>query len=200
MCITLALSALGGAGATGGLLAGLSSSSVLTGLSIATSALGFMQQQKAQQAEYARQKQQNELARQNAIKRYASESLRIRQVQQETAEKDLQGILQARKKEAEFVTQAGARGVALSGSTNRLLQDYYRVQGNYTASLERNLKINVSQFQRNLDAIQFGQESQSTYLSPPNPILNFATGAMNVANSYYERKYQKELMGLKNEN
>lgn len=191
MCLTLALGALGGAGASSGLL---------TALSIGSSALGFIQRQKAEQAEYDRQKRQNEIARENAIKRYASEALRIRQVQQETAEKDLQGTLEARKKEAQFVVQSGARGVALSGSTNRLLQDYYRVQGNYTASLERNLNINVSQFKRNLDAIQFGQESQSTYVTPPNPILNFASSAMNVANSYYQRKYDKELAGLKNEN
>jgi uncharacterized protein HemX len=190
MCLTLALGALGGAGASSGLL---------TALSIGSSALGFIQRQKAEQAEYERQKRQNEIARENAIKRYASEALRIRQVQQETAEKDLQGTLEARKKEAQFVVQAGARGVALSGSTNRLLQDYYRVQGNYTASLERNLNINVSQFKRNLDAIQFGQESQSTYVTPPNPILNFASSAMNVANGYYQRKYNKELAGLKNE-
>jgi uncharacterized protein HemX len=190
MCLTLALGALGGAGASSGLL---------TALSIGSSALGFIQRQKAEQAEYERQKRQNEIARENAIKRYASEALRIRQVQQETAEKDLQGTLEARKKEAQFVVQAGARGVALSGSTNRLLQDYYRVQGNYTASLERNLNINVSQFKRNLDAIQFGQESQSTYVTPPNPILNFASSAMNVANGYYQRKYDKELAGLKNE-
>lgn len=191
MCLTLALGALGGAGASSGLL---------TALSIGSSALGFIQRQRAEQAEYERQKRQNEIARENAIKRYASEALRIRQVQQETAEKDLQGTLEARKKEAQFVVQAGARGVALSGSTNRLLQDYYRVQGNYTASLERNLNINVSQFKRNLDAIQFGQESQSTYVTPPNPILNFASSAMNVANSYYQRQYDKELAGLKNEN
>lgn len=190
MCLTLALGALGGAGASSGLL---------TALSIGSSALGFIQRQRAEQAEYERQKRQNEIARENAIKRYASEALRIRQVQQETAEKDLQGTLEARKKEAQFVVQSGARGVALSGSTNRLLQDYYRVQGNYTASLERNLNINVSQFKRNLDAIQFGQESQSTYVTPPNPILNFASSAMNVANSYYQRKYDKELAGLKNE-
>lgn len=188
MCLTLALGALGGAGASSGLL---------TALSIGSSALGFIQRQRAEQAEYERQKRQNEIARENAIKRYASEALRIRQVQQETAEKDLQGTLEARKKEAQFVVQAGARGVALSGSTNRLLQDYYRVQGNYTASLERNLNINVSQFKRNLDAIQFGQESQSTYVTPPNPILNFASSAMNVANSYYQRKYDKELAGYK---
>lgn len=191
MCLTLALGALGGAGASSGLL---------TALSIGSSALGFIQRQRAEQAEYERQKRQNEIARENAIKRYASEALRIRQVQQETAEKDLQGTLEARKKEAQFVVQAGARGVALSGSTNRLLQDYYRVQGNYTASLERNLNINVSQFKRNLDAIQFGQESQSTYVTPPNPMLNFASSAMNVANGYYQRQYDKELAGLKNEN
>ena len=30
------------------------------------------------------------------------------------------------------------------------------------------MNINISQFERNLEAIQFGQESQSTYLTPPD--------------------------------
>jgi len=173
-------------------LAGLTTAQTLTAISLATSAIGFVQRQRAEKAEYKRQQQQNEIARNNAIKRYASESLRIRQVQQQSAEKELEGVLQTRKKEAEFITVAGARGLSLTGSTNRLLEDYYRTQGNYTASLERNMNINVAQYRRNLDAIQFGQESQSTYVTPPNPILNFASSAMNVANSHYGRKYEKE--------
>ena len=43
--------------------------------------------------------------------------------------------------------------------------------------------------------IQFGQESQSTYLSPPNPELLFATNALN-ANTYYSLEATKEAKGL----
>ena len=86
-------------------------------------------------------------------------------------------------------------GIAISGSTNALLADYYRTEGNYkNSSLERNLDINISQFERNLEAIQFGQESQSTYVQPPNPELLFASSALNVANTYYSLEAQKELI------
>ena len=74
--------------------------------------------------------------------------------------------------------------------------DYYRVQGNYNASLQRNLGINISQFERNLEAIQFGQEAQSTYLQPHHPALLFASSALNVANTYYSLEFQKENAGL----
>jgi hypothetical protein len=84
----------------------------------------------------------------------------------------------------------------MSGSTNALMADFYRTQGNYNASLTQNLKLNESQFRRNLEAIQFGQESQSTYVTPPNPELNFATQALNVANTYYTLEYNKEKAGL----
>ena len=58
------------------------------------------------------------------------------------------------------------------------------------------MAINISQYERNLEAIQFGQESQSTYLTPPNPTLLFATQALNVANTYYSLQWQKEKLGL----
>jgi hypothetical protein len=58
------------------------------------------------------------------------------------------------------------------------------------------MDINISQFERNLEAIQFGQESQSTYLTPPNSKLLFATQALNVANTYYSLKFQQQNAGL----
>jgi hypothetical protein len=94
------------------------------------------------------------------------------------------------------VTTAGSSGIALSGSTNALLADFYRTEGNYKASLARNLDINVSQFERNLEAIQFGQEAQSTYVQPPNPAMLFASAVGNVANTYYGIEMQKQNMGL----
>ena len=61
------------------------------------------------------------------------------------------------------------------------------------------MNVNISQFERNLEAIQFGQQAQSVYEQPPNPALLFASGALNVANTYYGIQYQKELMGYKSD-
>ena len=58
------------------------------------------------------------------------------------------------------------------------------------------IDINISQFERNLEAIQFGQEAQSTYVQPPNPAMLFASSALNVANTYYGLEFQKEQAGL----
>ena len=168
-----------------------------TALLIASAGSSFLQFQQAkaqQKAQYVAQKRQNELARANAIRRYATEQLKIRQVAQTSSQKGFEASIKAKKTRARFL--AGSEGLALSGSQERLLGDYYRVQGNYNASLQRNLGINISQFERNLEAIQFGQEAQSTYLQPPNPALLFASSALNVANTYYSLEFQKENAGL----
>ncbi len=155
-----------------------------------------MQKQQAQH-EWWRQKKQNELAKRNAIQRYAAEQLKIRQVAKKFSDKEYEAAKKSRKKRHEFIAQAGGAGLALSGSTNRLLGDYFRIEGNYKASLEKNMNINISQYERNLEAIQFGQEAQSTYLTPPNANLLFASAALNVANSYFNLQARKEAEGIK---
>ena len=85
----------------------------------------------------------------------------------------------------------------MSGSTNALLANYYRTEGNFRNSINNNMKMNVSQFERNLEAIQFGQESQSTYEQPPNSALLFASSALNTANSYFSMTSGMQNAGLK---
>jgi hypothetical protein len=168
----------------------------LVALSAGSSYLQYRQQKQQQKNAQARQIRQNELARKNAIQRYASEQLKIRQVAKQSSQKGFEATLKARKARAEFVTTAGSAGIALSGSTNALLADFYRTEGNYKASLARNMDINVSQFRRNLEAIQFGQEAQSTYVQPPNSAMLFASAVGNVANTYYGLEMQKQNAGL----
>ena len=168
-----------------------------TALLIASAGSSFLQFQQAkaqQKAQYVAQKRQNELARANAIRRYATEQLKIRQVAQKSSQKGFEATIKARKTRAKFL--AGSEGLALSGSQERLLGDYYRVQGNYNSALQRNMAVNVAQFERNLEAIQFGQQAQSTYEQPPNPALAFASASLNVANTYYGLEFQKQQAGL----
>lgn len=173
---------------------------VETALLIASVASAGMQYQSTvaqQKAQQQAQNRQNDIAQRNAISRYASETLKIRQIAKETERKGLEASKKSRSAEAQYVASAGdAGGVALSGSTLALMKDFGRVEGNYKNSLTENLGINTSQYRRNLEAIQFGQESQSTYVTPPNPELAFATGALNVANTYYGLEYDKQQKGL----
>ena len=162
--------------------------------SAGSSLIQFQQAKATQKAQYVAQKRQNELARANAIRRYATEQLKIRQVAQKSSQKGFEATIKARKTRARFL--AGSEGLALSGSQERLLGDYYRVQGNYNSALQRNMAVNVAQFERNLEAIQFGQQAQSTYVQPPNPALAFASASLNVANTYYGLEFQKQQAGL----
>ena len=177
-----------------------SSTFALTAISVASAGLQYKAGQAQQKATYAAQKRQNELARTNAIRRYAGEQLRIRQEIKKSARADYIATLKSRKVRSQFITEAGdAGGLALSGSTQALLANFYRIEGNYKTALQRNMNVNISQFERNLEAIQFGQQAQSVYEQPPNPALLFASGALNVANTYYGIQYQKELMGYKSD-
>lgn len=165
--------------------------------SVASAGIQYQSTVAQQKAQQQAQQRQNELAQRNAIQRYASEGLKIRQIADETANKGLQASLKTRAEKAKFIASAGdAGGIALSGSTEALYRDFDRVKGNYDNSLTTNLGINTSQYRRNLEAIQFGQEAQSTYVTPPNPELAFATGALNIANTYYGLEYDKQQRGL----
>ena len=163
---------------------------------IATAGLQYKMQTQQARNQYAQQQRQNQLAKANAIQRYAAEQLKIRQTAQRFADKDYEASRKARKTRATYITEAGGAGLAISGSTERLLGDYYRIEGNYKSSLAKNMKINYSQYERNLEAIQFGQKAQMTYETPPNPHLLFATQALNVANTYWSLESQKEMKGL----
>ena len=169
----------------------------LTVASVASAGLQYKQGKAQQKAQYAQQVRQNELARKNAVARYASAQLKIRQELTKASQSDLRGTLKARKARATYIAGVGdAGGLALSGSTNALLANYHRTEGNFRNAIRNNMNINISQFERNLEAIQFGQESQSTYLTPPNSKLLFATQALNVANTYYSLQFQKQNAGL----
>ena len=168
----------------------------LTALSAGSSFLQYRQQKQEQKNIQARQIRQNQLAKKNALQRYASEQLKIRQVAKQSSQKGFEATLRGRKARAEFRAGASGAGIAMTGSTNALLADFYRTEGNYKASLARNMEINISQFERNMKAIQFGQESQSTYVQAPNPAMLFASAVGNVANTYYSMEFQKEGSGL----
>jgi len=168
----------------------------LVALSAGSSLLQFQQQKQQQKNIQAQQIRQNKLAKQNALQRYASEQLKIRQIAQQSSQKGFEATLKGSKARAEFRAGASGAGVAMTGSTNALLADFFRTEGNYKASLARNLDINIQQFERNMQAIQFGQEAQSTYVQPPNPAMLFASAVGNVANTYYSMEFQKEQSGL----
>jgi len=159
--------------------------------------INYQNQKADQEANYVAQKKRNEIAKANAIQRYASEQLRINQEIKKTQQKGYDANLKAKGVRSEFITEASGSGLAMSGSTEALMRDYYRVEGNYISALNTNLGIQVAQYERNLEAIQFGMESQTTYEQPPNPELLFASASLNVANSYYSLEADKKMRDLK---
>ena len=160
--------------------------------SVASAGLQFSQTYQQQKAVAQQQRRQNDLARKNAIQRYANEQLKIQQVVDEGLEKKYQASLKSRKARATARNVFGEKNIALRGSAMSVYSDFYRVEGNYMASVDRNLNNNIDQYERNLEAIKFGAEAQSTYVTPPNPVLLFATESLNLANKYYGFKYAEQ--------
>ena len=172
----------------------------LMAVQVASAGLQYQAGKQQQKNEYNAQMQRNAIARKNAIQRTASATLKIRQELDKAKLRDYAGTLKARKARATYIAGAGdAGGLALSGSTNALLAGYYRTEGRFRNAIRNNMDINISQFERNLEAIQFGQEAQSTYVTPPNPNLLFATQALNVANTYFSLQFAKQKYGLMSE-
>ena len=167
---------------------------ILIATTVASQGIQYQQAKQQQKNVYNAQKRQNEIARQNAIRRYATEQLKIRQEIKKSKVKGVEASIRSKKARSRFI--AGSEGLAMSGSQEALFRDYYRVQGNYNSALQENLQLNINQFERNLEAIQFGQKSQSTYVQPPNPNLLFVSGALNVANTYYGVQAMKDARGL----
>ena len=66
-------------------------------VSAASAGLQYQMGKAPQEAQYAQQKRQNELARKNAIIRYASAQLKIRQTLKKAATKDYFATLKGRK-------------------------------------------------------------------------------------------------------
>ena len=114
-----------------------------TALMIASAGSSLLQFQQAKQQQknvYQAQKRQNEIARENAIRRYATEQLKIRQEIKKSSAKGFEASLRSKKARAKFI--AGSEGLALSGSQEALFRDYYRTQGNYNSALQNNLQLN----------------------------------------------------------
>ncbi len=77
------------------------------------------------------------------------QGLKIRQELKKSAQADLRGTLKARKARATYIAGAGdAGGLAISGSTNALLANYYRTEGNYKTAIQNNMGINISQYEK----------------------------------------------------
>lgn len=171
----------------------ISATQAMVAMSVVSVGLQFYQGYQQQKSIYKQQQRQNDLARKNAVARYASEQLRIKQVTDQSLEKGYQQTLKAKKARAEARNVFGERNIALRGSAMAVYNDYYRKEGNYMASLSRNLKMNYDQYDLNMKNIQLGYESQATYLTPPDPVGLLVNGAVNVASTYFALEAQKEI-------
>ena len=75
----------------------ISATQAMVAMSVVSAGLQFYQGYQQQKSIYKQQQRQNDLARKNAVARYASEQLRIKQVTDQSLEKGYQQTLKAKK-------------------------------------------------------------------------------------------------------
>ena len=96
----------------------------LTAIAVASAGLQYQQGKQQQKNIEAQQKRQNEIARRNAIRRYTTEQLKIDK-HWRSAETGFKQILKEEKLEQDLLQ---VLKLALSGSQERLMADYYRTR------------------------------------------------------------------------
>lgn len=163
-------------------------------ISAISSALSFQQSQAEANERTRQQNEQNRIAKQDAINKMAQEDLRIRQVANQSLDKNAVVERDRRKATATATVQAGESGV--SGiSVDRLMADFMRQEGEFKNSTLTNLKAELQQSDSNKKSISIGQSANSTSVSKFNPLPSFANASLAFANDYYtyrDSQAQKE--------
>jgi len=156
-------------------------------ISAFTSALSFQQKQAEANERTRQQNEQNRVAKEDAINKMAQEDLRIRQVANQSLDKNAVVERDRRKATATATVQAGESGV--SGiSVNRLMADFMRQEGEFKNSTLTNLKAELQQSTANKKSISIGQSANSTSVTKFNPLPAFANASLAFANDYYTYK------------
>ena len=151
--------------------------------------LSISQNIREQRAEQAGVYRQNLIAAQARREKENAENLRLRQIAERKKEKQFDLAVEAREKRATALT--AAEGVS-GGVLDRVLGNYYRLEGRYTSQIERNLQAEIAQSNINKRLFAHEQEARTQYIPEVDFIGAFATQAIEFGGDYMEWKARKD--------
>ena len=157
--------------------------------SAARTAFTIVQANREARAERAQAQRQNEIAAQARREKENAENLRIRQIREKKLAKIGELSVEAREKRATARTAAETvSGAAL----DRVINDYFRVEGKYKSQIERNLEQELAQSDQNKRLFAIEQEGRQVYIPEVNTAGIFASGAIEFGGDWLEWKTRQD--------
>ena len=153
--------------------------------------LKFMQARQENRAAIRQANEQNRIAKENRIRKQTAEDYRILQIRK----RELGKVAEVQKRGRIARAQALARAETISGvSVNRLVEDFFRQEGEYRSQVLNNLDAEVFAAQQNKEAYALNQEAQSKSIPHNNFLPTFAASATAFAGNYFDWKTDQEIL------
>ena len=147
--------------------------------------LKFVQARQEQRAATRQANEQNRIAKENRIRKQTAEDYRILQIRK----RELGKVAEVQKRGRIARAQALARAETISGvSVNRLVEDFFRQEGEYRSQVLNNLDAEVFAAQQNKEAYALNQQAQSKPIPHSNFLPSFAASSIAFAGNYYDWK------------
>ena len=159
---------------------------VRTGLTI------YQSRQQAKQEKLVAQRR-NEIAAQARREKENAENLRLRQIRESKLAKIEDITTEA--KEARATALAAAETVG-GGALDRVINNFYRTEGKYKSTVERNLAMEAAQSDTNKRLFAIEQEGRQVYIPEVDTAGIFAAGAISFGGDWLEWKSRKDASEL----
>ena len=152
--------------------------------------LKFMSARQENRAAIQQANEQNRIARENRIRKQTAEDYKILQIRK----RELTKIAEVKKRGRIARAQAAARAETVSGvSVDRLMQDFFRQEGEYKSQVLNNLQAEVFNAQQNKEAYRLNQEAQQRRIPSNNIMPSFAASAVAFGGNYFDWKTDQEI-------
>ena len=158
-------------------------------ISVASNGLKFMQAQQENRSARHAAVLQNQRARENRILKATAEDYKIRQKRKESMAKAYAMVRKGREARSTAFTASESMG---GGVINKLINNYFRQEGEYKNKVLSNLKAEAFQSQRAKEAYRLGQEYNSKAIPPVDTLPSFAASSLNYASDYYAWRESEE--------
>ena len=155
----------------------------------ARTAFTIVQANQEAKAERRQAQRQNEIAAQARREKENAENLRIRQIREKKLAKVEDLTIEAREKRATARTAAETVGGA---ALDRVINDYFRVEGKYKSQIERNLEQELAQSDQNKRLFAIEQEGRQVYIPEVNTAGIFASSAIEFGGDWLEWKTRQD--------
>tara|TARA_R100000697_G_scaffold60029_2_gene73029 strand:- start:969 stop:1550 length:582 start_codon:yes stop_codon:yes gene_type:complete len=162
----------------------------------AQAVLQFQVANAQQKAIRDQQIRQNEIAMRNREQAIVSKTRGLIQRTKGRLEKIGEAEKISRRKRATFKVN---RENVTGNSYDFLLANYYDKEANYRNRILGNIASSKFQYLQDLKAVDLRYDSQSTYVSPVDRNMNFASSALSFGSTYYNYKAKQNRFQTNNE-